>query len=271
MSQIAPDGAISMPTYGEKKHLCKTERFYDQPAGAFCSGFLVSPDAIVTAGHCITNASDCSAAKFVFGYSVKKEGAYPSKAEPGETYGCASIISRQYTDWKGDYALIKLDRPVTGHIPLALNRADSITEGAGLVIIGHPSGMPLKVAGDATVRGVYPEFFIANLDSFGGNSGSAVFNAKTRQVEGILVRGDIDFTQKGDCYVVNTNPQNAGWGESATKISLVLPFIKPEGSLTTSAQKPEPIAVAARPVLPETDLAPEIRGITAAFEGSALK
>ena len=51
-----------------------------------------------------------------------------------------------------------------------------------------------KVAGGAKVRsnnnGVY---FVANLDTYGGNSGSAVFNLQTREVEGILVRGENDY------------------------------------------------------------------------------
>ena len=35
-------------------------------------------------------------------------------------------------------------------------------------------------------------WFMANLDSFEGNSGSAVFNELTGEVEGILVRGKPD-------------------------------------------------------------------------------
>jgi hypothetical protein len=61
-------------------------------------------------------------------------------------------------------------------------------------VIGSPSGLPLKVAGGAQVRGnSHPFFFTANLDTFQGNSGSAVFNAETGMVEGILVRGEEDY------------------------------------------------------------------------------
>ncbi|MEK7233144.1 MAG: S46 family peptidase [Elusimicrobiota bacterium] len=35
-----------------------------------------------------------------------------------------------------------------------------------------------------------PGFFVANLDTYGGNSGSAVFNVETNLVEGILLRSE---------------------------------------------------------------------------------
>ena len=59
---------------------------------------------------------------------------------------------------------------------------------------------------------------MANLDTYGGNSGSAVFNAKTGLVEGILVRGEQDYVQKGDCRVSNVCPADGCRGEDVTKI-----------------------------------------------------
>ena len=44
-----------------------------------------------------------------------------------------------------------------------------------LVVIGHPSGLPTKIADGAWVRNNESEYyFVTNLDTFGGNSGSAV-------------------------------------------------------------------------------------------------
>src|SRR5262249_25343784 len=42
--------------FGVARNLCAGERFRDQPIGAFCSGFLVAPDIIATAGHCRVDA-----------------------------------------------------------------------------------------------------------------------------------------------------------------------------------------------------------------------
>ncbi len=74
-----------------------------------------------------------------------------------------------------------------------------------LVVIGRPSGLPTKVADGAQVRSVNDVFLVANLDTYGGNSGSAVFNAVTGVVEGILVRGDTDYVYNAQlgCRVSN--------------------------------------------------------------------
>lgn len=88
-------------------------------------------------------------------------------------------------------------------------------------MIGHPVGLPLKVADDAVVSdpGDGQTYFEANLDTYGGNSGSAVFNARTGLIEGILVRGAQDFKKgAGDCVVSNVLPGTPG-GESVTKIN----------------------------------------------------
>ena len=51
----AKDGLAQLTTqsYGEALNLCKEEPFYEQGKGAFCSGSLVAPDIIMTAGHCV--------------------------------------------------------------------------------------------------------------------------------------------------------------------------------------------------------------------------
>ena len=67
-------------------------------------------------------------------------------------------------------------------------------------MIGFPSGLPCKVAANAKVSQNTDTFvFTGNLDTYGGNSGSPVFNLTTHEVEGILVRGGEDFE-----FVTNT-------------------------------------------------------------------
>ncbi|OQB98875.1 MAG: hypothetical protein BWX80_03903 [Candidatus Hydrogenedentes bacterium ADurb.Bin101] len=73
-------------------------------------------------------------------------------------------------------------------------------------VIGHPSGLPKKIAFGSETRVRKNDaqgFFYANLDSYGGNSGSPVFNAEDGFVEGILVRGNTDFVLNGDCFRSN--------------------------------------------------------------------
>ncbi len=84
----------------------------------------------------------------------------------------------------------------------------------------------LEYARDASPNGYY----VANLDTYGGNSGSAVFNAKTGVIEGILMRGENDYVYKNGCRVSNVCASDACRGEDVTKLS----------SITSSFQKASP-------------------------------
>jgi hypothetical protein len=80
----------------------------------------------------------------------------------------------------------------------------------------------MKIAPNASVRSnVFVDYFGANLDAFGGNSGSPVFNENTGEVEGILVRGYQDYGWNGSCYVSNVCPNNGcpGFAE-VTRVTL---------------------------------------------------
>ena len=229
---VSQDGRLTLENFGEKAQLCKSEPFREQTIGAFCSGSLVAPDLVMTAGHCVKTSFDCSQTKMVFGYAIKEKGKNPSRVEPSEVYSCKGIVTRDQDDRGADYAIIKLDRPVPNHEPLQVNRAGSVGEGTRLFVIGHPVGLPLKVAGGATVRNVfnYAGYFNANLDTYGGNSGSAVFNEETGLIEGILVRGGTDFEVKdplfgSKCRASVKVSDAGGRGEDVTSVSQVLKYI----------------------------------------------
>lgn len=222
--------------------LCPGQKFGEQPVGAFCSGTLVGDDLVMTAGHCITDETKCADTKLVFGFAVKAAGAYPKSVPQGDVYTCKKIVKRDLTEGflaslfhnyvsggpGPDFAVIQLDRKVTGRKPLPINRGGKVSVGDPLFVIGHPVGLPVKIAGNAHVRNTDPKYFyLADLDTFGGNSGSAVFNAKTRKIEGILVRGDRDFEPgPAGCNITTTMPQNGGRGEAVTKISAVEKYIR---------------------------------------------
>lgn len=181
---------------GNKVNFCEGERFVDQPNPGTCSGFLIAPDLIVTAGHCVTEADVCSEFKWVFDFKVDpatKKAGMDIKAE--DIYGCKKIVSTALNmDLGLDYAVIQLDKSVKDREPLTIRRDGAIENFTNLVVIGSPSGLPQKVSSGATVRkNTHPFYFVSNLDSFQGNSGSPVFDAKTGTVEGILVRGEADF------------------------------------------------------------------------------
>jgi hypothetical protein len=73
-----------------------------------------------------------------------------------------------------------------------------------------------------------PNYLQANLDTYGGNSGSPVMNATTGLIEGILVRGNEDFTYDSNrgCYRSNVCPDSGcpGW-EDVSRVARFLQLV----------------------------------------------
>lgn len=209
--------------YGLSNQLCRDEKFYDQTAAAFCSGFFVGGNKIITAGHCINSQTACERTSFVFGYGYKSETEAPTHAPAGEIYQCTKVIHTQQDARGADYAVIEVDREIVGHTPLSLRQEGNVSSGSDLVVIGHPAGLPVKIADGSVVRTEAKNgFFVANLDTYGGNSGSAVFNLQTKEVEGILVRGEQDYVWTNGCVRSKVCGSNECRGEDVTAITNVL-------------------------------------------------
>jgi V8-like Glu-specific endopeptidase len=220
----------------EETGVCATERFSGQPTSATCSGFLVGPDILVTAGHCIQSQADCDASSWVFDYKVDYEIQDEVIVDKSNIYKCKEIISQNLdSETQNDYAVIKFERKVEDREVLKVRRAGKPLVGQGLVVIGHPSGLPTKIAAGGVVRSVNEVFMVTNLDTYGGNSGSAVFNSMTGEVEGILVRGDTDYVwdSRQNCRISNIVATNKGRGEDVTLISSVVGIPEVEEEVET--------------------------------------
>lgn len=199
--------------------VCPNERFAQQSAGSTCSGFLVGEDTIVTAGHCLvltapTPALACQRFSWVFNYALTSSNRNPTEGlSSQDVYNCKSVVTAQLTD-DLDLAVIKLDRKVVGRKPLEYRKSGKVSSQTSLVVIGHPSGLPTKVAaGSKILDNSAQTTFVTNLDTFQGNSGSAVFDASTGLLEGILVQGKVDYRPSipqnpFSCQVVNRCDDN---------------------------------------------------------------
>ena len=225
---LTPSGVqliLSGDNYGDKYNLCRKERFTKQLSASFCSGFLIAENKIVTAGHCVRTERDCSALRFVFDYKMTSSTRAQTSFATEQVYSCKKVLGWKEEDAGADYAIVELDRAVTNRKPLKLADNTKLKVGSGILVIGHPSGLPTKITDGASVRRINTGdgFFVANLDTYGGNSGSAVFNTRTLEVEGILVRGEEDFEshESQECVRSYRIRNNQGRGEDVTLMSVV--------------------------------------------------
>lgn len=261
----------------DKYNLKGGQNFGSQPVGAFCSATLVGEDTVLTSGHCFKpdpRGAPCERVKFVFGYAVTKEGETPAVFAAGNVYSCKEVkYSRVQDDVSNfacisgdcrakalaglgaDFAIVKLDRKVTGRYPLAVSRK-AIMKGAKVAAVGYPSGLPVKVAGNGKVRSVSTGgYFVTDLDTFGGNSGGAVFNTLTFKIEGVLSRGGVDYVYGSGTPVedpknpylqvpgeANVYPQEGGRGEDvtlSTAFEQLIPATEMEKALDKMQQTPQ--------------------------------
>lgn len=235
--KILSDGSAILggKTLIESLGACELEKFSQQKAAALCSGFLVGPDLLVTAGHCadtgvVGNFKDYV---WVFDYVADKNNNSPTSAPKKNVYRAVELIEQVYEDEKfsdpRDYALIRLDRKVEGRTHLKIRTSGRPLVGTPLILIGNPMGLPTKIAANASLKNNSPKnYFQTNTDSYKGNSGSAVFNAKTLTVEGILVRGETDYEYTDNmCAISNVCKDDMSdcQGESVQRITL-LPKLK---------------------------------------------
>lgn len=224
---------MSNRTYGESNRLCqKNDPFYEQQALATCTAFLVAPNILATAGHCIVTKSDCENSTWIKNYILETDDQIAVEKFPiKDVYHCKTILARELSrETKSDFALIELDRVVNESKPLELSKENENMAGQKIFIMGHPSGLPLKISDDAYVFSETPVYFSSNLDSFHGNSGSPVFDQNSLEVKGILVRGNDDFykTTTG-CQILNVCTEDGKQclfpptldGEHSTKIELI--------------------------------------------------
>jgi len=225
---------INAASFAEEYGLCRGERFQNQQTAADCTAFLITPRRIATAGHCVSNLAECRQFKFVFGYMYTTANSNPYLIAKRNIYSCRRIIKTQQplgdTEITPDFAVIELDRLVPDHRPLNLRKKGRLQPGEKLFLIGHPAGLPAKIADGAWVRRIHDGLFESNVPAYGGNSGSPVFNVASNDVEGILVTGEDDFIELVDrnhrtCQVSLHCKHTACIGEDSTPATLLLPYL----------------------------------------------
>lgn len=233
-----------------KERLCSDEKFANQEAIAQCSGTLVAPDLILTAGHCVKEVcrTACGQAlwldeiEFVFGYRVADGNeagpltfparqVYRATSTPPRSRGAVETETTANGErparFGKDWALVKLDRPVDPEVavPVTLDFAP-VADHAKVYTVGYPAGLPMKLAGGATVRdNARDNVFVANLDTFAGSSGGGVFDQKTHRLIGIVVFGGVDYVKdtsaRPHCRRACGCPDSGCAGEHVLRLSVI--------------------------------------------------
>lgn len=189
----------------QQANWCSDERFADQIAAAKCTGFLVAPDKLATSAHCVRadnkefeKGPACSTISVVFDYAISSSGKITTQLDSNQLFQCKEVLGRYLDPQGADWSLIQLDREVPDRKPLGLFLSKVLPVSARFSVIGHPLGLPTKVSINGKLLDKSrPAYFVTDLDTYEGNSGSPVFvehpEKNTLIVAGILSRGDLDF------------------------------------------------------------------------------
>lgn len=250
---------VIVPNVGRNKNLCPDVKFRDLPDFGSCTGFLVGEDLLMTAGHCVKGPTACRKKKWIFDYraevmsireyqtAVKTESEesrnqedeakkernpyYKLQFPKANVFSCKEIVRRVEDREKLiDFALIRLDKKANNRAPLTFRKSGKICDESMVAAVGHPWGMPLVLAPQGKIRSNDNSFFFkTETDTFQGNSGSPIFNLKTFEVEGILVRGDTDTVKvkrgQGDdalfCHEIKRCEEGTCDGEDAIRVTVI--------------------------------------------------
>lgn len=205
--------------------ICLDTPYVKQPKVGDCTAFLIAPDKMLTAAHCISSSNQCKNNLFVFDFAYDDGREKDFVFNETQVARCRSVIERVKNPETGvDYAVLLLDRKMENRPYLKVRKEGKVEDDAILTVIGHPMGIPAKITSGAEVReNSDPYFFKMNSDTFHGNSGSPVINTRTGIVEGILVRGDTDFVvdKNRGCLTQVVHPSYGGGGEDVVRVNII--------------------------------------------------
>jgi V8-like Glu-specific endopeptidase len=221
------DGSYNLITFTFEEVLkpCLGHPFTNQPTGGFGTGFFITPSCIATAGH-VLDGKNIQNLRFISGYRMLDFDTPIANFKPNQIFSIAQVIRSRYTRiGQADYAIVQvtcLDGKTQG-FPLPISPT-TVFRNESVYIMGHPSGLPIKYAPNSVVRDILQKsYFVANLDTIGGNSGSPVFDVNNTVI-GILVNGeeDWDWDWYRNCNQERECPTTDCVGESVQRISGVV-------------------------------------------------
>src|SRR4029077_7415432 len=98
---------ITAKSLSATRSVCSDQPYSGQPAASFCTGFVVGPDVVATAGHCIKD--NWKSSRIVFGYRMLQNGSL-SSISTTNVYAPTLILAQKVEGGGEDYAMLRVDR-----------------------------------------------------------------------------------------------------------------------------------------------------------------
>lgn len=180
---IGPDNRYQINDTQTHPYRAVVQLRFKKPNGryAICSGALIGPNTVLTAGHCLySHGGDSGKAGWNKDFTV-----YPGRDGDLLPYGEYKVSKKisvtgwtQNKDYNYDYGVLKLkEEPKLGFF--GFRKHTSIPEGLDVILTGYPSDKPTGTMweGKGPLFSVNnnPYRVYYNIDTIGGQSGAPVY------------------------------------------------------------------------------------------------
>ncbi len=215
--------------------ICKSIRFSKSiSANIQGTGFFIQPGTIATAYHLFEKklgSPPYSSWRFILSYEA------PINYEDGCVYFPKENVFMpiedkliDYGSGSEDWALVNVKSEYGRQKPLPFVSGCNTIEVVNnmqLYAMGHGQGLSKKYIFDGSIKGEDEDgFYLCNLDMFGGNSGSPIFDTDSHKVIGILSGGEWDYHLSDNEYCYEISTYNSGDGEKKEKVQSIAPIIQ---------------------------------------------